>query len=124
MSLTWSCLIWRHPSKLRETSLLVTNHCYTWTPPNKTSEVSTEHFQTIIRKCPSRVHNGFDTSEHLFGWVPTVVDTSKLLFGSVLCIQIYSGCLAQIYTVFLKCIMFIAKYLIVKNICILYLLSW
>ena len=52
------------------------------------------------------------------------MNTSEPLFGSVLRAQIYSGCHAQIYTVFLECVMFITKYLIVKNICILYLLIW
>ena len=42
------------------------------------------HFRTKVRKCPSRVRNGLDTSEPLFGSVPAVVDTSEPLFGSVL----------------------------------------
>ena len=45
-----------------------------------------------------------------------MVDTSEVLYGSVLRVQIHSGCLAQFYTVFLQCIIFITKYLIVKNI--------
>ena len=62
------------------------------------------HLRIKLRKCPQ--------------------NTSEPLFGSVLHAQIYSGCHAQIYTVFLECVMFITKYLIVKNICILYLLIW
>ena len=72
-----------------------------WTPPNKTSEVSTGHFQTIIWKCPSHVRNGLDTSEPLFGSVPAVVDTSEVLFGSVLhihCLTWGPNCLPGVFS--------------------------
>ena len=91
------------------------------------------HFRIKVRTCPDTAFYGWDTSELRFGSVLWTLqnlnsEVSKEHFrtfiGSVLRAQIYSGCHAQIYTVFLECVMFITKYLIVKNICILYLLIW
>ena len=91
------------------------------------------HFQIKVRTSPDTGFYGWDTSELRFRSVLWTLQNLNLevsrehfrtLIRKCPMRNIFTLAAMSKFTVFLQCIMFITKYLIVKNICILYLLSW
>ena len=80
------------------------------------------HFRIKVQMCPDTGFYGWDTSELRFG---SVLWTLQNLNSEVSYAYKFTLAAMPKFTLFfLECIMFITKYLIVKNICILYLLIW